>query len=103
MCFHSLPAIGTGCRLFRISLTGSIDPHLVLRGYIDMNQVKLSPKFQIVIPKEIREQIGLKVGMKLEIIPFGNRIELIPIESIKNLRGILKGMNTNSLREDDRL
>ncbi|MCC5814993.1 MAG: AbrB/MazE/SpoVT family DNA-binding domain-containing protein [Leptospira sp.] len=67
-----------------------------------MNQVTVSPKFQVVIPKDIREKIGVKVGMKMEVVTFGNRIELIPIEPIKKLRGFLKGMDTNIEREKER-
>lgn len=55
-----------------------------------MTTVKVSPKFQVVIPKEIRETINVISGMRLEIVPYGNRIELIPIRPIKTLRGILK-------------
>ncbi|MDF3818595.1 AbrB/MazE/SpoVT family DNA-binding domain-containing protein [Leptospira sp. 96542] len=68
-----------------------------------MGKVIVSPKFQVVIPKEIREQIGVKVGMKLEIITFGNRMELIPIEPIKKLRGSLTGMNPKFERDGDRI
>ncbi|EOQ88808.1 transcriptional regulator, AbrB family [Leptospira yanagawae serovar Saopaulo str. Sao Paulo = ATCC 700523] len=67
-----------------------------------MGKVTVSPKFQVVIPKEVREQIGVKVGMKLEIITFGNRMELIPIEPIKKLRGSLSGINSKIDREGDR-
>lgn len=67
-----------------------------------MGKVIVSPKFQVVIPKEVREQIGVKVGMKLEIITFGNRMELIPIEPIKKLRGSLSGINSKIDREGDR-
>ncbi|OMI16187.1 AbrB/MazE/SpoVT family DNA-binding domain-containing protein [Leptospira weilii] len=59
----------------------------------------MSPKYQIVIPKEIREKTGLEVGGHLEVIHYGNRIELIPIEPIKKLKGFLKGMNTKMLRK----
>ncbi|WCL50814.1 AbrB/MazE/SpoVT family DNA-binding domain-containing protein [Leptospira sp. GIMC2001] len=68
-----------------------------------MSQVKVSPKFQVVIPKEIRDLIGVKVGMKLEIVTFGNRIELIPIEPIKKLRGLIPDLNTEIEREGDRI
>ncbi len=69
---------------------------------IDVNQVTVSPKFQVVIPKEIRDQLGLKPGMKLKIVTIGNRIELLPIGPIRKLKGILKGMNTEVFREEDR-
>lgn len=68
-----------------------------------MEKVTVSPKFQVVIPKEIREQIGVKAGMKLEIITLGNRMELIPIEPIKKLKGSLSGMDRKLDREGDRI
>lgn len=68
-----------------------------------MNTVTVSTKYQVVIPKEIREGIGLKAGTDLEVISYGNRIELIPLQPIKNLKGIFKGINTDISREEDRL
>lgn len=68
-----------------------------------METVTVSPKFQVVIPKGIREKLKLKPGQKLQILEFGNRIEFIPIKDIKELRGFLKGMDTNFEREDDRI
>lgn len=68
-----------------------------------MNTVTVSTKYQVVIPKEIRETIGLKAGTSMEIINYGNRIELIPIQPMKNLKGIFKGMNTKIERDADRL
>ena len=68
-----------------------------------MNTVTVSSKFQVVIPKEIRENIGLQAGTKLEIISYGSRIELVPIIPMKKLKGIFKGIKTDIAREDDRL
>ena len=68
-----------------------------------MDSVTVSPKFQVVIPKEIREDIGLKVGTTMEIINYGSRIELVPIQPMTNLKGMFKGINTNIDREEDRL
>ena len=68
-----------------------------------MNTVTVSSKFQVVIPKEIRESIGLQVGTKLEIISYGSRLELVPIIPMKKLKGIFKGIKTDISREDDRL
>jgi AbrB family looped-hinge helix DNA binding protein len=67
-----------------------------------MNTVTVSSKFQVVIPKETRENIGLKVGTIMEVISYGTRIELIPIQPIRNLKGLFKGLNTDIDREDDR-
>ena len=68
-----------------------------------MNTVKVSSKYQVVIPKEIREGIGLEVGTQLEIITYGNRLELVPILPMKKLKGAFKGINTEIQREDDRI
>ena len=64
-----------------------------------MTTVKVSQKFQIVIPKEIRESTKIKSGMKIVMIPYDNRIELIPVRPIEELRGSMKGMDTNNIRE----
>lgn len=68
-----------------------------------MDTVRISPKFQVVIPKAIREQLKLSVGQKVQAIAYKNRIELIPIEPARRLRGFLKGMNTKIEREEDRI
>jgi len=68
-----------------------------------MKTVTISSKYQVVIPKDIRESIGLKAGTTLEIINYGSRIELVPIRPMKNLKGIYKGINTDIEREDDRI
>lgn len=68
-----------------------------------MHTITLSPKFQIVIPKEIRMLLKLTAGTKLEILSYGDRIELIPLKPMKSLRGSLKGIDTTITREKDRL
>lgn len=68
-----------------------------------MEAVKISPKYQVVIPKRIRESLHLKPGQKLQVIEYGNRIEMIPTKSISEMRGFLKGINTAFEREEDRL
>ncbi|MEW6711808.1 MAG: AbrB/MazE/SpoVT family DNA-binding domain-containing protein [Candidatus Riflebacteria bacterium] len=64
-----------------------------------MNTVKVSPKFQIVIPEEVRKSMGIKAGERIQVIQYGDRIELIPIRSIKEMRGICKGMDSHVDRE----
>jgi len=64
--------------------------------------VTISPKFQVVIPKEVREKLGLKAGQKVQTIIFEDRIELIPVKPIKKMRGFLKGIDTRVEREADR-
>jgi len=68
-----------------------------------MQTVTVSPKYQVVIPKAIREAMQLRPGQKLKIIEYDGRIELIPDKEIAELKGFLKGMNTDFDREDDRL
>ena len=70
---------------------------------IDMNTVTLSSKFQIVIPLAVREELQLSPGEKLRVIPYGDRLELIPVRPITEMRGFISGMDTNIEREDDRL
>ncbi|MDP1994518.1 MAG: AbrB/MazE/SpoVT family DNA-binding domain-containing protein [Ignavibacteria bacterium] len=64
-----------------------------------MTTVTVSPKYQVVIPKEIREELKLKPGQKLQIIQLGDRIEFLLLKNIKNVRGFLKGINTAIERE----
>jgi len=68
-----------------------------------MRTITISSKFQVVIPKDIRESIGLKPGEKLEVITYGSRIELVPVQSIKSLKGKFKGIDTAIGREEDRV
>ncbi len=64
-----------------------------------MAAVTISPKYQVVIPKEIRKKLGLFPGQKVEAIMYDNSIELIPARSVKKMRGFLKGIDTRVERE----
>lgn len=64
-----------------------------------INTVTISPKFQVVIPSKIRKIADLKPGEKMQVISFGDRIELIPIKKIKSMRGFLKGVKNTFKRE----
>ncbi|MBP7652901.1 AbrB/MazE/SpoVT family DNA-binding domain-containing protein [Candidatus Dependentiae bacterium] len=68
-----------------------------------MNTVAISPKYQVVIPKEIRKKYELHPGQKIIMIPFEGRIEMVLEKSIKSMRGFLKGITTDVEREDDRI
>ena len=68
-----------------------------------MGTVTISPKYQVVIPKNIREKLGLSPGQKVQAIVYDDRIELIPVRPIKKMRGFLKGINTRVDREADRV
>jgi len=88
-------------------LTSFIDRVIVIRNNIDgglgMQTVTVSPKYQVVIPKAIREALNLRPGQKMQVIEYDGRIELIPERDIKELRGFLKGINTDFEREEDRV
>ncbi len=68
-----------------------------------MTAVTVSPKYQVVIPKEIRESLGIYSGQKIQVLTYRNRIELIPIRPMKKMRGFLKGINTKVRRDKDRV
>jgi AbrB family looped-hinge helix DNA binding protein len=66
-----------------------------------MSSVTVSPKYQVVIPKAVRESMNLLPGQKMQIFEYEGRIELIPERDIKELRGFLKGINTKFKRGKD--
>ncbi|RLA26068.1 MAG: AbrB family transcriptional regulator [Gammaproteobacteria bacterium] len=68
-----------------------------------MRAVTVSPKFQVVIPKDVRESIGIISGQKVQMLTYCNRIELIPIKPMSEMRGFLKGIDTEVPREKDRI
>ena len=68
-----------------------------------MHTVTVSPKYQVVIPKNIRKALKLRPGQKMKIVEYDGRIELIPDRHISELKGFLKGMNTDFEREEDRV
>jgi AbrB family looped-hinge helix DNA binding protein len=68
-----------------------------------MTAVTVSPKYQVVIPKEVRESMGIFSGQKIQVLTYQNRIELIPIKPMKKLKGFLKGIDTEVGRDKDRI
>ena len=68
-----------------------------------MEAVKVSPKFQVVIPKKLRDALKLSPGQKVQMIAYDNRIEMIPIRKISDMKGFLRGIDTTVEREPDRI
>ena len=68
-----------------------------------MEKVTISPKYQVVIPQSIRNAMQLFPGQKVQVIMYGNRIELVPEKNITEMRGFLKGINIECKREEDRI
>lgn len=68
-----------------------------------MSVVTVSLKFQVVIPREIREALGLKPGQKVQALQYQNRVEFIPVRPMRKMRGFLKGIDTAVARDKDRV
>lgn len=68
-----------------------------------MEAVKVSPKYQVVIPKRIREALHLRPDQTLQVMALGNRIERVPERAIQEMEGFLEGIDTEVPREGDRL
>ncbi|MCB0265597.1 MAG: AbrB/MazE/SpoVT family DNA-binding domain-containing protein [Calditrichaeota bacterium] len=68
-----------------------------------MVTVTVSSKYQIVIPQAIRNVLDIQVGQKIQLIPYQNRIEIVPLVDVKKMRGFLKGIDTTVNRESDRI
>lgn len=68
-----------------------------------MPTVIVSPKFQVVIPRAVRESLRLRPGQKMQVLEYDGRIEFIPERDITELRGFVKGINTDFDREEDRV
>ena len=68
-----------------------------------MKQVTVSSKFQVVIPREVRESMGIQPGTRVQVLQYENRIELIPLREPKSLRGFIKGIDTEVDRAEDRV
>lgn len=66
-----------------------------------MEAVIVSPKYQVVIPRAVREQLGLRPGQSIQVVLYNNRIELIPVKPMREMRGFLKGIDTTIEREPD--
>ena len=68
-----------------------------------MATVKVSPKFQVVIPREVRESLGIRAGQRVQVVAYEDRVEFIPLKPMKQMRGFLKGIDTTVQRDEDRV
>ena len=68
-----------------------------------MKVVIVSSKFQVVIPREVRESMDIQPGTRVQVFQYENRIELIPIREPKSLRGFIQGIDTEMRREEERV
>jgi AbrB family looped-hinge helix DNA binding protein len=68
-----------------------------------METVKVSPKFQVVIPRKIRESLGIRPGQRIQVLLYEGRVEFIPLRRMKEMRGFLRGIDTTVERDQDRV
>ena len=66
-----------------------------------MEAVTISSKYQVVIPREVREQFDLKPGQKVVFIPYNGTLRVVIVPPIEKARGMLKGINMEGLREEE--
>ncbi|MBP7831040.1 MAG: AbrB/MazE/SpoVT family DNA-binding domain-containing protein [Kiritimatiellae bacterium] len=66
-----------------------------------MSTVTLSPKYQVVIPRSVRERIRLQPGEQLQVISFDDRIELVPVRPMRKMKGFLKGLDATFTRDEE--
>ena len=68
-----------------------------------MSTVTISPKYQVVIPRDVRDALHLRAGERVQVLQYQDRVEFIPVRSLRKMRGFLKGINTSVHREKDRV
>lgn len=68
-----------------------------------MSTVTISPKYQVVIPKDARLKLGLRPGQKVEVLVYEGRVEFIPVRDVREARGFARGIDTAVPREGDRV
>jgi AbrB family looped-hinge helix DNA binding protein len=66
-----------------------------------VDTVRVSSKFQVVIPRKVRESLRIRPGQKVQVLAYDNRIEFIPIRPMKQMRGFLRGIDTSVERDQD--
>ncbi len=81
----------------------SISLYHTLIDEVAVSVVTVSPKFQVVIPREIREALHLEPGQKVQALQYQNRIEFIPVRAMREMRGFLKGIDSTVVRDKDRV
>jgi AbrB family looped-hinge helix DNA binding protein len=65
--------------------------------------VTVSPKYQVVIPRAVRESLAIKPGQKMDVFEYDGRIEFVPVRNPHEMRGFLRGIDTTVERDADRV
>ena len=66
-----------------------------------MTRVTLSSKFQIVIPEDVRRELGLRPGQQFDVLALGGRLHVVPARSMSEIIGLYPGIDTSSVRDDE--
>lgn len=66
-----------------------------------MNSVKVSGKYQVVIPREIRERLRIRKGQRMLVVDIGNGIEYVPDRDISELKGAYPGLSSEGIRDEE--
>jgi AbrB family looped-hinge helix DNA binding protein len=99
---HAFTAAGTSPKSGD-AVKGSIDKTVVVqRSAGPVSVVTVSPKYQVVIPRRIREALGLAPGQQVQVFEYEGRVEFVPVRPLASWRGFLPGLNTTVTRERDR-
>jgi AbrB family looped-hinge helix DNA binding protein len=75
----------------------------MIDGGFVVQTVTVSPKFQVVIPRPVREHLHIRPGQKMQVVEYAGRVEFVPERDISELEGFVKGINTEFSRERDRV
>lgn len=81
---------------------GTIVKRYIHRSGECMETVKVSPKYQVVIPKAVRESAGIRPGQEVAVFNYRGRIEVVPIRPLREMRGFLRGVDSVMERGEDR-
>ncbi|OQW96435.1 MAG: AbrB family transcriptional regulator [Verrucomicrobia bacterium A1] len=68
-----------------------------------MTTVTVSTKYQVVIPEDVRKSMGVRPGKKFQVVHYDGRVQLIPLRTMRDMKGLLRGMDTALTREVDRI
>ncbi|GIX27974.1 AbrB/MazE/SpoVT family DNA-binding domain-containing protein [Pelomicrobium sp. G1] len=68
-----------------------------------MTIVTVSPKYQVVIPREARKALGIQPGQQVQVLVYEGRVEFVPVKKLKKMRGFLRGIDTSMPRDKDRV
>ena len=68
-----------------------------------MTTVTVSTKYQVVIPEDVRKSMGVRPGEKFQVVNYDGRVQLIPMRKMRDMKGLLRGMDTSVVREADRV